>query len=67
MYLLSHEVPIAAFLNKDVGVGDFGWRTPQTLALRIEKLDSLPRDDRDVTVFQIVDRVGKGCEIDVVP
>jgi hypothetical protein len=44
MYLLSHEVPIAAFLNKDVGVGDFGWRTPQTLALRMPPSPAVDAD-----------------------
>ena len=34
-------------------------RTSQVFALRIEKVDSLPRDHSDVIVFQVADHVGK--------
>jgi hypothetical protein len=55
----DHKVSMRAFLDEAGRSGDFGWRASQVFALRIEKVDSLPRDDCDVTVFQVADHVGK--------
>jgi len=57
--LFDHKVPMLAFVNEDGRSSDFGWRASHVFALRIEKIDSLPRDDCDVTVFQVADHVGK--------
>jgi hypothetical protein len=57
--LLDHKVPMLAFPDQHGRGGDFGWRASQVLALGIEKVDSLPRDDYDVAVFQETDHVGK--------
>jgi len=59
MNFFEHKVPMPALLNEDGRAGDFGRRASQVFALRIEKVDSLPRDDSDVTVFQVADHVGK--------
>ena len=59
MNFLDHKVPMLAFLSENRRAGDLGWRAPQALALRIEKRDSLPRDDRNITVIQVVDHVGE--------
>jgi hypothetical protein len=59
MNFLEHKVPMSALLDEDSRAGDFGRRASQVFALRVDKIDSLPRDDRDVTVFQVADHVGK--------
>ena len=48
-----------AFLSENRRAGDLEWRSSQAFAFRIEKLDPLPRDHCDVTVFQVIDHVGK--------
>jgi hypothetical protein len=55
----DHKVPMLAFLDEDGRAGDFGWRASHVFALRVKKVDSRPRDDRDVTVFQVADHVGR--------
>jgi hypothetical protein len=55
----GHKVPMLAFVDEDGRAGDLGWQASQVFALRIEKVDSLTRDDCDVTVFQVADHVGK--------
>ena len=55
----EHKVPMLAFLDQHGRADDFGWRASQVFALGIEKVNSLPRDDSDVTVFQVADHVGK--------
>jgi hypothetical protein len=57
--LFDHKVPMLAFLDEYGRTGEFGWRASHVFALRIEKVDSLPRDDSDVTIFQVADHVGK--------
>jgi len=59
MIFFEHKVQMLALLNEDGRAGDFGRRASQVFALRIDKIDSLPRDDCDVTVFQVADHVGK--------
>jgi hypothetical protein len=57
--LFDHKVTMLAFLDEYGRTGEFGWRASHVFALRIEKVDSLPRDDSDVTIFQVADHVGK--------
>jgi len=48
-----------ALMDEDGRSSDFGWQASYVFALCIEKVDSLPRNDCDVTVFQVADHVGK--------
>src|SRR5260370_10963188 len=57
--LFDHKVPMLAFLDEYGRTGEFGWRASHVFALRIEKVDSLPPDDGDGTIFQVADQVRK--------
>jgi len=57
--LFDHKVPMLTFLDEDGRSSDFSRRALHIFAPRIEKIDSLPRDDCDVTVFQVADHVSK--------
>jgi hypothetical protein len=59
MNLFQHKVPMLALLNKCGRAGYFGWRASQVFALRVKKVDSLPRHDCDVPLLQVADHVGK--------